>query len=252
MDGHRMTPVERLGVGLALVGIGIALFMGLPPPWWPDMPPWAVHTGVTLGVVFIFVGAFLVLQSAIVARKRHQVLPIVGMAIFGIGFIVCLVWYFSQRSTHVSLAKILETEVKEPHSNFKITGYLLSRPVPDQSHAHSVLTVEVSNMGTIAGNKPKLYWNIYGVERPSDGLIESNFEYTYKESLKDLPPRGITAEIDAGRVGKFTVEPPFDLHNHQLIMNGAVTLYGMFILIWEDRTLSDKWWWVTEHCTWQR
>lgn len=61
---QKMTPIERLGVGLAIMGIGIALFMGLPPPWWADMPTAAVHFGVGLGVTLIFLGAFLILTSA--------------------------------------------------------------------------------------------------------------------------------------------------------------------------------------------
>jgi hypothetical protein len=90
-----MTPVERLGTGLAVLGVGIALFMGLPPPWWPDMPPILVHGGVLLGVVTIFIGATLVFHSTLTAaRQGRKMLPLIGMAFFGLGFIGCAAWYF--------------------------------------------------------------------------------------------------------------------------------------------------------------
>jgi hypothetical protein len=79
---------------LAVVGVGVALFMGLPPPWWPDMPPGLVHSGVAIGVILILLGSVLVLHSAVAARQRHQMWPIVGMAFFGIGFLGCVAWYF--------------------------------------------------------------------------------------------------------------------------------------------------------------
>jgi len=89
-----MNPIERLGIGLAILSVGIALFMGLPPPWWSDMPPGLVHAGVALGVILIIIGSALVLQSAAAARRRHKMWPILGMAFFGIGFVACSAWYF--------------------------------------------------------------------------------------------------------------------------------------------------------------
>jgi hypothetical protein len=99
---QKMSPIERLGVGLAVMGIGIALFMGLPPPWWPEMPPTLVHLGVSLGVILILVGAFLVFASA---RDRHlaviplkqrlkrmwpQYLMVFGACLFAVGFVAYL------------------------------------------------------------------------------------------------------------------------------------------------------------------
>jgi hypothetical protein len=90
-----MTPLERLGVGLGIIGIGIALFMGLPPPWWPDMPPPAVHGGVLLGAVLIILGASLVLHGTWSAiRQGRRMLPLIGMAVFGLGFLGSAAWYF--------------------------------------------------------------------------------------------------------------------------------------------------------------
>jgi hypothetical protein len=99
---QKMTPIERLGLGLAVMGIGIALFMGLPPPWWSDMSPRLVHFGVSLGVILIFVGAFLVLTAA---RDRHHLYfggfkrrlrrmwPQYLMLVCGIGFFIGLVGF---------------------------------------------------------------------------------------------------------------------------------------------------------------
>ena len=86
-----MKPIERLGVGLAVMGIGVPLFVGLPPPWWLDMPPILVHAGIGLGIILDLVGAGLVLNSIWVGKKMF---PLIGMAACGIGFVLCATWYF--------------------------------------------------------------------------------------------------------------------------------------------------------------
>jgi hypothetical protein len=86
-----MTPIERLGTGLGVMGIGVALFVGLPPPWWPDMPPLMVHIGVGIGILLNIVGVCLVLNSVWVGRKMW---PVIGMAVCGVGFVACAAWYF--------------------------------------------------------------------------------------------------------------------------------------------------------------
>lgn len=100
-----MTPIERLGVGLAVIGIGIALFMGLPPPWWADMPPALVHGGVVVGLALIIIGAGLVLNSAWSAtRQGRGMLPLIGMALFGLGFLGCAAWYFWPAESHQEMS----------------------------------------------------------------------------------------------------------------------------------------------------
>lgn len=48
--------------GAVLVGIGIAAFLDLPPPWWSGMPVWLVGSGVTMGaILFSFGLAFVVI-----------------------------------------------------------------------------------------------------------------------------------------------------------------------------------------------
>ena len=42
--------------GAVLVGIGIAAFLDLPPPWWSDMPVWLVRSGVTMGAILFGFG----------------------------------------------------------------------------------------------------------------------------------------------------------------------------------------------------
>jgi hypothetical protein len=111
----KMTPIERLGTGLGVMGIGVALFMGLPPPWWPDMPPNLVHAGVAFGIALIFVGAALVLHSALGAARqgRGRMLPLIGMAVFGIAFLGCAAWYFWPQTRAQAAASISD------HENFR-------------------------------------------------------------------------------------------------------------------------------------
>src|SRR5437870_3054656 len=50
---------EYIGVGLALVGIGVTTVLALPPLGWPNMPPWAIHAGINTGGALIIIGAVL-------------------------------------------------------------------------------------------------------------------------------------------------------------------------------------------------
>jgi hypothetical protein len=53
-----------IGTGLGVVAVGIALFVGLPPPWWSQMPKHLVRFGVHLGVFVFFFGVWLILVGA--------------------------------------------------------------------------------------------------------------------------------------------------------------------------------------------
>jgi hypothetical protein len=53
----------RFGIGLAILGLGVALSLGLPPNSWPDMPPALVHIGVGCGLVLIIVGLAITVSS---------------------------------------------------------------------------------------------------------------------------------------------------------------------------------------------
>jgi energy-coupling factor transporter transmembrane protein EcfT len=90
-----MTPAERIGIGLAVIGVGVTLFMGLPPPWWPDMPRILINGGVLFGIVLILVGAcFILISTWSAIRQGRKMLPLIGMAVFGLAFLVCVAWYF--------------------------------------------------------------------------------------------------------------------------------------------------------------
>jgi hypothetical protein len=71
----------RLGLGLATLGIGVALVLGLPPNWWSDMPPELVHIGVGIGLVLIVVG----LAVAISSLPRHKSVATLGPWVLIIG-----------------------------------------------------------------------------------------------------------------------------------------------------------------------
>jgi hypothetical protein len=53
-----------VGSGLGVSGIGIALMVGLPPPWWPNMPPSLVSLGVATGIVLTTFGCLLMAVGA--------------------------------------------------------------------------------------------------------------------------------------------------------------------------------------------
>jgi Leucine-rich repeat (LRR) protein len=129
-----MTPIERLGTGLAVVGIGIALVMGLPPQWWPDMPPALVRAGVFVGVALIILGATLVLNSTWSAARqgRRRMLPLIGMAVFGLGFFGCAVWYFwpAKEMPTQAIAKLAELGWTVKPGNAEILFEVNARPLP--------------------------------------------------------------------------------------------------------------------------
>jgi hypothetical protein len=138
---RRMTPFERLGTGLAVMGIGITLVMGLPPPWWPDMPPALVRAGVFVGVALIILGAGLVLNSTWSAARqgRRRMLPLIGMAVFGLGFLGCAAWYFwpAKEMPAQTIAKLAELGWTVKPSDAEILFEVNARPLPPMKESAS-------------------------------------------------------------------------------------------------------------------
>jgi Leucine-rich repeat (LRR) protein len=139
-----MTPIERLGTGLAIIGIGIALFMGLPPPWWPDMPVSLVHAGVVVGVALIILGVGLVLNSTWSAARqgRRRMFPLFGMAVFGLGFLGCAAWYFwpAKEATAQAIARLAELGWTVKPGNDEILFEVNARPLPPMRESATYLS----------------------------------------------------------------------------------------------------------------
>jgi hypothetical protein len=47
------------GIGAVAVPASLGLLFGLPPPVWPDMPPYLVHGGLLLGLLVLVIGLSL-------------------------------------------------------------------------------------------------------------------------------------------------------------------------------------------------
>jgi internalin A len=139
LSTRKMTAVEKLGAGLAIIGIGVPLFVGLPPPWWPDMPPGLTRAGVFVGVAFIIFGALIVLNSTWSAARqgRKRMLPIIGMAMFGLGFLGCATWYFwpAKEGAAQAVAKLTELGWTVKPGDGEILFEVNGRPLPQMKES---------------------------------------------------------------------------------------------------------------------
>jgi hypothetical protein len=52
-----------IGTGLAVLAVGVTLFVALPPPWWPNMPRPLVRAGIAFGALSFLFGLWLVLAG---------------------------------------------------------------------------------------------------------------------------------------------------------------------------------------------
>lgn len=108
--------------------------MGVPPPWWPGMPAILVHAGVVVGVALIILGAVLVLNSTWSAAQqgRRRMLALIGMAIFGLGFLSCAAWYFwpAKKSNAEAIARLTELGWTVKPGNDQILFEVNTRPLP--------------------------------------------------------------------------------------------------------------------------
>jgi hypothetical protein len=68
-----------IGVGLAVLAIGITLGIGVPPPWWLEMPRWFVRAIIALGVLFGIIGLYLLVMGLSPRLKEGNPWPIAGM-----------------------------------------------------------------------------------------------------------------------------------------------------------------------------
>ena len=88
---------EYIGVGLGVLAIGIALMVGVPPPWWPEMPRGFVRATVAVGVLASITGLYLLMLGLWPAFKERDKWPQIGMILFALGFFGCTVWYWNNK-----------------------------------------------------------------------------------------------------------------------------------------------------------
>jgi hypothetical protein len=88
----------RLGLGLAVLGLGIALFVGLPPNWWPNMPILIVRCGLFLSIVCTVIGIAMMLTSFLNARRVTMTIAELGYNAAIAGSIVTFVTAILSRS----------------------------------------------------------------------------------------------------------------------------------------------------------
>lgn len=183
--------------------------------------------------------------------RKRVVGPIILMAVGALIFGGSAAWYFwpAQQSD-----RIFESDVREPHSKFKIERYFLERPAIDTPDAASILKAYVVNRGAIDGDKPMLNWNILAAQVSlSNDRIDVEFEDIYRKALKNLPPSRNASLIGPNIEGLYQIETPFiNKASFDLIQNGELAFYLIAVLVWSDSSLEKEWWWITEHCTWQR
>jgi hypothetical protein len=163
--------------------------MGLPPPWWPDMPPVLVHAGVLLGVVLILIGASLVLNSTwAAARQGRRMLPLIGMAIFGLGFLGCGAWYFwprTQEERILTNGPVVLSNFRAQINNDKKLVIAFHYENTGSSVARSIKIETKAGVGPVP---------IQGEPAPPPFMITTSYNY-----VDDLAPRGngdITLVVD--------------------------------------------------------
>jgi hypothetical protein len=84
---------DFIGGGLGVEAIGIALFVALPPPWWPKMPTSLVHLGISSGIVLGSVGLALIVVGILPTQLENRTGPFALLA-FAIGLgISSLMWW---------------------------------------------------------------------------------------------------------------------------------------------------------------
>jgi hypothetical protein len=88
---------EYIGAGLGVLAIGITLIVGVPPPWWPEMPRGFIRATIALGVLAGISGLYLLMFGLLPAFKERSRWPQIGMILFALGFFGCAVWYWNDR-----------------------------------------------------------------------------------------------------------------------------------------------------------
>jgi hypothetical protein len=82
-------------VGLALIGIGLAvLFAPLPLQWWPNMSKGLIQTIFGFGLLIFVLGLGLTAIGVSPVLKDRSLWPQTGMVVFAAAFIACAIWYF--------------------------------------------------------------------------------------------------------------------------------------------------------------
>src|ERR1017187_7796869 len=84
---------EYVGTGLALVGIGIALMLTLPPSGWPRMPPALVHIGVIFGAVLVAFGVIATIFG-IWTPLPNPKFAVLGMGFSALAFMIFAAWFW--------------------------------------------------------------------------------------------------------------------------------------------------------------
>jgi hypothetical protein len=81
---------EFVGTGLALIGLGLAPILALPPPWWPKMPHDYVKIGVVVGIFVAVAGLGLTIAGLRTDFSTKPVAPIlitIGLILVISGFV---------------------------------------------------------------------------------------------------------------------------------------------------------------------
>jgi hypothetical protein len=89
---------ELIGTGLAILALGVSMFLALPPPWWPKMPALLIQAGLMCGLALTVVGAAIIVLGIwpmLALRMGPIVLMTLGTVLVAVG----AVWYFGPSQT---------------------------------------------------------------------------------------------------------------------------------------------------------
>lgn len=85
--------LEYIGIGIAILALGIALMVGVPPPWWPKMPPILIHLVVLSGLAIALFGLGVIVYGfspfTVSPRTGPLTLSVVGVVLLIAG----VAWY---------------------------------------------------------------------------------------------------------------------------------------------------------------
>jgi hypothetical protein len=94
---------DFFGGGLGVAGIGLALLLALPPPWWPKMPTSVVHGGILSGVTLCSIGLALLLVGILPGQLESRAGPCILLATaIGLAISSLIWWHWDVVSPEVS------------------------------------------------------------------------------------------------------------------------------------------------------
>ena len=63
----------EIAAGAAAAGVGLTLFLGLPPQWWPDISSYTIHAGILFGVILFTFGFVVLMVGCCRYASDHRV-----------------------------------------------------------------------------------------------------------------------------------------------------------------------------------